>query len=118
MNIFFSALGTNFLLAGSIAVSVQSKLMAKIVNLIGNGIGLHAESGRKFIAVTWVAFAMILLAHWFWLLVWFVEFKTFSVVVRSRMPEQGGSYLGVFKETKDNLTAQRKSDGVVMGSPS
>lgn len=116
INIGFSTLGTAFLLTGSIAVTILSELMAKIVNMIGNGIGLYAEKGGKFIALTWVAFGMILLANTFWFVVWFVEFKTWSLVLRSRMPEQRGNYLRVFKEVKDNLTLGPKNDRILMGT--
>lgn len=72
--------------------------------MIGNGVGLYAESGNKFLTLTWVAFAMMLLANSFWMVVWFVEFKTFSVVLRRRSPDQRGSYLGTVREVRNNLS--------------
>lgn len=116
INMGFSSLGTIFLFAGSTAVTILAKLMAKIVNMIGNGVGLYAESGTKFIAITWVAFVMMLLANSFWFLVWFVEFKTFSLVLRRRTPEQRGSYSGVFREVRDNVKLEPENDAIIMRS--
>lgn len=114
INMGFSTLGVMFLFAGSVAVTVLAKTVAGIVNMIGNGIGLYAESGNKFLALTWVAFVMMLLANSFWIFVWFVEFKTWRLVLERRPLEQRGSYLGVFKEVKDNLSLGPKIDVVVM----
>jgi hypothetical protein len=77
INMGFSILGVVFTLAGSIAVTVIAKLLAGVVNMIGNGVGLYAESGNKFLALSWIASVMILLANAYWLSIWFVEFKSF-----------------------------------------
>jgi hypothetical protein len=114
LNMGFSTLGVIFLLAGSIAVTALAKLVAGIVNMIGNGLGLYAESGNKFLVLTWVAFVMMLLANAFWVLVWFVEFKTFRLVLERRPLEQRGSYLGILGEVKDNLSLGPNNDSVMM----
>jgi hypothetical protein len=43
-----------------------------------------------------------------------VEFKTFSFVL-SRAPEQRGSYLGLFRESKGNLSLGPKNDAIMVG---
>jgi hypothetical protein len=108
INMGFSTLGAIFILAGSIAITVLAKLVAGIVNMVGNGVGLYAESGNKFLILTWVSFVMMLLANSFWVFVWFVEFKTFRLVLERRPLEQRGSYLGIFREVKDNLSLGRR----------
>jgi len=116
INMGFSILGVVFTLAGSIAVTVIAKLLAGVVNMIGNGVGLYAESGNKFLALSWIASVMILLANAYWLSVWFVEFKSFRLVLERRPVEQRGSYLEILREVKENLTLGPNSDDFVMAA--
>lgn len=84
--------------------------------MICNYIVLYARSGRNVIVFTWAAIVMILRANTFWVVVSFMEFKTWSLVLKRRMTEQRGDYLSVFKEMKDNLVLGPKIDRVLMGT--
>ena len=103
INLISSILAVTFLLLGAITLTIVAEFMTTIVNKVGNGVGLYAERGDKFIAITWVSFAMTALACGFWTVVWFVEFKQSSVLLRPRAPEQRGNYSAILREMKGNL---------------
>ena len=38
--------------------------------MIGNGIGVYAENGKKFLVITWIGWALLQVANVYWFLVW------------------------------------------------
>jgi len=63
-----------FFLASLIITIVQSK-MASLINKHGNEIGLYAYKSGKYLALTWVATAVMFLATVTWTAVFFVEWR-------------------------------------------
>lgn len=67
-NSFLASLGATALFTGSIVVTVAADKAIKKFNRYGDDIGVSAEKGSKFRALSWSAFAFVLAAAVYWCL--------------------------------------------------
>ena len=98
-NITFSIIAVLFNLAGSATITAFVATANNIVNLFGSSIGLHANLGSRFLALTWAGFGLSLLTNWYLLAVWFVDWRTISVKVQRRSPQDMGNWTAIFRES-------------------
>lgn len=66
LNFTFSVLGAVALVAGSIIVTVGGTKGIDELNKVADDVGVHASRGSKFLTISWIAAAMMLLATVFW----------------------------------------------------
>ncbi|TPX18899.1 uncharacterized protein E0L32_011377 [Thyridium curvatum] len=65
-NAGLGALAALLLLVANLVTTVGGSKAAGAINKYGDGIGLRASSGGKFVAITWAAFAAMCLAAAYW----------------------------------------------------
>lgn len=99
----FSALGAVFQLAASIAATIMISLVVSVINSFGNSIGISASRGVRFLVFTWVAFGVLLVVHWFWFVVWFVEVRGVAFKARRRTVYERGNWRGILREVRGDL---------------
>jgi hypothetical protein len=105
-----SLIGITFHLIASIAMSSIAGLANSVVNSFGNSLGVQSKAGVAFLALTWSAWVLELLAGWYWISVWFVEVRTYAVKARYRTSREMGNYRGVFKEVINDLRRPKEMD--------
>lgn len=105
-NIGFSTMGSIFHVIGagtSTAVVVALNVAARS---IGNGVGVYSSSGKKFLVFVWVSYGLLLIANSFWVVVWFVEVREFTLRVRRRTSNEIGNWRGIPKEIWGDLRSE------------
>ena len=66
-NVFFATLAALLLIIGSSLVTAALAKGIKDVNEYGNKVGIYAEKGDKFLALTWAATGVMVIAATAWL---------------------------------------------------
>lgn len=66
INLVLSTLAALCITIGSILVTVAAKKGVDKINDIGDDVGVSAKVGNKFLAITWVAAAVMLGAMFYW----------------------------------------------------
>lgn len=79
-NLGLAGFAVLFLLVGNLITTIGSSKVVDEVTEHGNGIGLYAERGSKFIAMTWATFALMLLCVFYWAYEFFAQRKRVSQV--------------------------------------
>ncbi|KAE9364018.1 hypothetical protein N431DRAFT_497738 [Stipitochalara longipes BDJ] len=105
-NLGFSTLGFTFHIIGagmSTAVIVALNLAA---SSIGNGVGVYSTKGNKFLAFVWLSFALLLISGSYWLAIWFVEVRGYTLRVRRRSTDEIGNLRGLPREIRGDLRAE------------
>jgi hypothetical protein len=85
-------LGIVFHLVASIGVTVIIAIANTVINTVGNDLGVYSSMGSKFLALTWVAWALIFISGLYWGTVWFVELRTWAIKARYRTTQEIGDY--------------------------
>jgi hypothetical protein len=49
---------------------------------IGNGVGVYSKGGTQFLVFVWVSFGLPVMSNFYWVVIWFVEFREFTLRVR------------------------------------
>ncbi|KAF5989999.1 hypothetical protein FBULB1_358 [Fusarium bulbicola] len=68
VNVILSGLAALVLLIASILVTVAGKKGVNKINDVGDGVGLSATVGNKFLALTWAAAALMIIAAIYWVM--------------------------------------------------
>jgi hypothetical protein len=107
-NLMTSALCAASALSASATTTAFITTANNIINIFGSALGLRAELSSAFLALTWTSFAVALFMNWYLLAVWFVEFRTISVKVQRRSPQELGNWrrFGVFRESKGGFVEE------------
>jgi hypothetical protein len=66
LNVGLSTLAALCITIGSILVTVAAKKGVGKINDLGDDVGVSANVGKKFLAITWVAAGMMLGAMFYW----------------------------------------------------
>ncbi|POS75664.1 SUR7 protein [Diaporthe helianthi] len=74
-NLGLSGMAVFFLLIGNLITTIGSGVVVDKVTDLGDGIGLSAVRGGKFMALSWGAFALMLLTVFYWAYEFFAEKK-------------------------------------------
>ncbi|KAK7736637.1 hypothetical protein SLS53_006840 [Cytospora paraplurivora] len=72
-NIGLASLAVIFLLIGNLITTIGSSKVVEEVTKHGNHLGLYAERGVKYMAVTWATFGIMLLTVFYWVYEFFAE---------------------------------------------
>jgi hypothetical protein len=101
-----------FLLIGNLITTIGSGVVVDKVTDLGGSIGLSAVRGGKFMALSWAAFALMLLVVFYWVYEFFAEKQRTSAAhdraiggggLKGGEPEWSGS------ETDSNLASRENS---------
>lgn len=68
VNVILSGLAALVLLIASIVVTVAGKKGVNKINDVGDDVGLSASVGKKFLALTWAAAALMIIAAIYWVM--------------------------------------------------
>lgn len=69
-NLATAYFGTGFLLIGNLVTTIGGKYVVEKVREHGEEFGLYAYRGSKFLAISWAAFALVLIAAMLWTFQW------------------------------------------------
>lgn len=72
-NIGLASFAVIFLLIGNLITTIGSSKVVEEVTKHGNHLGLYAERGVKYMAVTWATFGLMLLTVFYWVYEFFAE---------------------------------------------
>lgn len=72
-NLGLAGVAVFFLLIGNLITTIGSGVVVDKVTDLGDGIGLSAVRGGKFMALSWGAFALMLLTVFYWVYEFFAE---------------------------------------------
>ena len=98
------------LLTTAITVTVLVSAISSSINGFSDTLGLRAGVGPKFFAFMWVGFVVAQMANWYWLAVWFVEFRQRSYKARRRTRREMGDYKGIGREVLSDFRLQVVGD--------
>ncbi|PMD29659.1 hypothetical protein L207DRAFT_574053 [Hyaloscypha variabilis F] len=109
-NLVISTLNLTSSLSASAATTAFLTTANNIINIFGSALNLHSDLGTSFLILTWTSFATALLTNWYIIAVWFIEFRTISVKVQRRSPQDLGNWrkgqAGVFRESKGGFVEE------------
>lgn len=103
INLALSNTAATVLLLVAVVITLLVSVGGSLIGNIGTGFSLRVEEGGAFLAITWVATILAVLAGSFWFSVWFVEFRKTAFSRRSRTANQIGNWGGILGEVKRDL---------------
>lgn len=99
---FATLANISLLLAAGITTGVVV-LQAESISGLADALSVEVKYGVHFLVVEWVTAAFAIVGSVYWLVVWFVEFRTFTFARRRRTARQVGDWRGVWSELKQDL---------------
>lgn len=108
-NLGLAGIAVFFLLIGNLITTVGSNKIVEKVTKVGNGIGLYAEQGNKFIALTWATFALMVLAVVYWIYELLAEKKRGSEAINRAIGGWGPKSEPAWSETSSGLASRENS---------
>jgi hypothetical protein len=109
-NLVTSTLNLTSSLSASAATTAFLTTANNIINIFGSALNLHSDLGTSFLILTWTSFATALLTNWYIIAVWFIEFRTISIKVQRRSPQDLGNWrkgkVGIFRESKGGFVEE------------
>jgi hypothetical protein len=86
----------------TIAVSVS-----RAINNFSDVSGLSASVGVKFLALIWAGYIAAQLANGYWVVTWFVKFRTVGYKARERTRLQMCQYKGIIAEVRSDFKVDK-----------
>ncbi|PMD53700.1 uncharacterized protein K444DRAFT_144369 [Hyaloscypha bicolor E] len=86
----------------TIAVSVS-----RVINNFSDVSGLSASVGVKFLALIWAGYIAAQLANGYWVVTWFVKFRTVGYKARERTRLQMSQYKGIIAEVRSDFKVDK-----------
>ena len=105
-NVGFSTLGFIFHIAGAAMTTTVIAALNIAARSIGNGVGVYATQGNKFLILMWVSFTLMIISNLYWVAVWFVEAREFTLRVRRRRSDEISNWRGLPRELWGDLRAE------------
>lgn len=99
---FATLANISLLLAAGITTGIVV-LQADSISGLADALSVEVQYGVDFLVVEWVTAAFAIVGSAYWLVVWFVEFRTFTFARRSRSDRQIGNWKGAWTELKKDL---------------
>lgn len=81
-------------------------LQAETISGLADALSVEVQYGVKFLVVEWVTAAFAVVGSAYWLVVWFVEFRTFTFSRRRRTDRQVGNWKESWSELKQDLRGE------------
>ncbi|OLN97595.1 SUR7 family protein pun1-like protein 1 [Colletotrichum chlorophyti] len=91
-NFILTLLAAIVLFAGSLITTIGANKGAKEISDIGDDIGISATAGRKFMIISWVAFAVMVVAAIYWVTQFCVERRSRKRIYSEKRHRKGGSF--------------------------
>ncbi|KAL2272915.1 hypothetical protein FJTKL_05711 [Diaporthe vaccinii] len=102
MLIFATLANVSLLLAAGITTGVVV-VQADIISGVADALSVEVKYGVHFLVVEWVTAAFAIVGSAYWLVVWFVEFRTITFARRRRSARLVGNWRGAWSELKEDL---------------
>lgn len=102
MLIFATLANISLLLAAGITTGVVV-IQADSISGLADALSVEVKYGVHFLVVEWVTAAFAIVGSAYWLIVWFVEFRTFTFARRRRSAKEVGNWKGAWSELKQDL---------------
>ena len=98
---------TQLLQVAAITSTTIAGSVTTAINNFSDVSGFSASSGGKFLALIWLGYIAAQLANGYWIVTWFVKFRTVAYKARQRTPEQMSSYKGIVKEVRSDFKVDK-----------
>ncbi|PMD50850.1 uncharacterized protein K444DRAFT_711065 [Hyaloscypha bicolor E] len=95
LNLSFSILGWIFHAVGTALSTAVIATLNLVASSIGNSVGVYSAQGTKFLIFVGISFAFLLISSFYWVAIWFVEFRKFTLRVRKRSSDEIGNWRGI-----------------------
>lgn len=99
---FATLANISLLLAAGISTGVVV-LQAETINGLADALSVEVKYGTNFLVIEWVTAAFAVVGSAYWLVVWFVEFRSFTFSRRRRDARQIGNWKWTWSELKQDL---------------
>lgn len=99
---FATLANISLLLAAGVTTGVVV-LQAESISGLAEALSVEVRYGVNFLVVEWVTAAFAIVGSAYWLVVWFVEFRTLTFSRRSRDASQIGNWKGAWSELKQDF---------------
>lgn len=99
---FATLANISLLLAAGITTGVVV-LQADTISGLAEALSVEVQYGANFLIVEWVTAAFAIVGSAYWLVVWFVEFRTLTFSRRRRSDKQIGNWKGTWSELKQDF---------------
>ncbi|KAE9366084.1 hypothetical protein N431DRAFT_517164 [Stipitochalara longipes BDJ] len=98
---------TQLLQVAAITSTTIAGSVSTAINNFSDVSGFSASVGGKFLALIWLGYIAAQLANGYWVVTWFVKFRTVAYKARERTPEQMSSYKGIVKEVRSDFKVDK-----------
>jgi hypothetical protein len=102
-----TTLSTQLLQVAAITSTTIAVSISTSINNFSDVSGLSASVGGKFLALIWVGYIAAQLANGYWVVTWFVKFRTIAYKARERTPLQMSRYKGIGKEIMSDFRVDK-----------
>lgn len=99
---FATLANISLLLAAGITTGIVI-IQADSISGLADALSVEVQYGVDFLVVEWVTAAFAIVGSAYWLVVWFVEFRTITFSRRRRSAKQIGNWKGTWSELKQDL---------------
>jgi hypothetical protein len=99
---FATLANISLLLAAGITTGVVV-LQAESISGLAEALSVEVQYGARFLIVEWVTAVFAIVGSAYWLVVWFVEFRTLTFSRRRRSDRQIGNWKGAWSELVQDL---------------
>jgi hypothetical protein len=105
-----TTLSTQLLQAAAITSTTIAISISTAINNFSDVSGLSASIGGKFLALIWAGYIAAQLANGYWVVTWFVKFRTVAFKARERTSLQMSGYKGILKEIRNDFRVEKAED--------
>lgn len=88
---------------GVLLVTLVVSTIGSLFSMFGSSIGISSSTGMAFMGMVWGSAAVLGVVQQYWVMVWFVEIRTWSYKRRRRTKKDIGNWKGIRKEIMGDL---------------
>lgn len=102
---FATLANISLLLAAGITTGVVV-LQAETISGLADALSVEVQYGTSFLVLEWVTAVFAIVGSLYWLVIWFVEFRTLTFSRRRRSARQIGNWMGMWSELKKDFRGE------------
>lgn len=102
---FATLANISLLLAAGITTGLVV-LQAEIISGLADALSVEVQYGTSFLVLEWVTAVFAIVGSLYWLVIWFVEFRTLTFSRRRRSARQIGNWMGTWSELKQDFRGE------------
>jgi len=102
-----TSLSTQLLQVAAMTATTTAISVSTAINSYSDVSGFSASVGGKYLVLIWAGYIAAQLANGYWVVTWFVKFRTNAYKVRERTSLQKSRYKGILAEVRSDFKVDK-----------